>query len=307
MYICINNNCWFTNIGEAFIDIGLKKLMTNVTNNEKKFKLGCVSPMSTMYLPKEARVRAHFNGNLFKPDLLLFGGMYATSQMFNLNDLLAEFRFAKSVKENGGQIAFVGLGGINYDSKEREDVLKGLEVLQPLFITTRDKLTYDLYSDYFECKKGLDCAFWVNEEFNPTGMRCEKYVVSTFNRSDEPTEVGQIKGAVHPWHMQYSLNTRFTKYLAKSNLFVSDSPFEYLTLYANASKVYTDLVHAVVPSLIYQTPVKYWKVDMRRNAFEHLEYVKTDFDGFMYLDNEKLTTEKKEIENYIKKKLNGLN
>ena len=39
MYICINNNCWFTNIGEAFIDIGLKKLMTNVTNNEKKFKL----------------------------------------------------------------------------------------------------------------------------------------------------------------------------------------------------------------------------------------------------------------------------
>ena len=22
MYICSNNNCWFTNIGEAFIDLG---------------------------------------------------------------------------------------------------------------------------------------------------------------------------------------------------------------------------------------------------------------------------------------------
>lgn len=86
-------------------------------------------------------------------------------------------------------------------------------------------------------------------------------------------------------------------------MFVSDSPFEYLTLYANADKVYTDMVHATIPSLVYETPVKYYQIDDRRNAFESLDYIYTDEFGFMTIDKRLLIIEKRQIEDYVLKKI----
>ena len=303
MYIALNNNCWFTNIGEAFIDIGLKTLLSNILSREDNIQIGSVSPMSKFYLPSEAKNRALFNGDFFIPDMLMLSGMYAVSEMFTTNNMFGTFMYAKKIKKLGGQIAFVGLGGLEYNEKERDDVLRGMELLQPLFIVTRDQLTFNLYSDYFECIKGLDCAFWLEEASNPIGMRHKEYVVSTFNRSDEPEEIAMMKDVIHPWHMQYSLDSKKTKYLSKQNLFVSDSPYEYLTLYANASRVYTDLVHATIPSLLYKTPVKYWKYDNRRNAFEHIEYLKKDKEGFLSINKKLLQLEKESIEKYIYKQI----
>ena len=178
-----------------------------------------------------------------------------------------------------------------------------MELLRPLLIVTRDKKTYDLYSDYFECKKGLDCAFWLDDEYNPVGLRHEKYIVSTFNRSDEPVELPDREKYVHPWHFQYALDERKTRYLSKSNLFVSDSPYEYLTLYANADRVYTDMVHATIPSLVYGTLVKYYQIDDRRDAFESLSYIHKDSENFLAIDRKLLTVEKRRIENYVLRKI----
>ena len=33
MYVVNNNNCWFTNVGEAFIDIGVKSIINNKYKN----------------------------------------------------------------------------------------------------------------------------------------------------------------------------------------------------------------------------------------------------------------------------------
>lgn len=104
---------------------------------------------------------------------------------------------------------------------------------------------------------------------------------------------------VHPWHFQYTLDESKTRYLSKNNLFVSDSPYEYLTLYANADKVYTDMVHATITSLVYGTPVKYYRIDNRRNAFESLSYIHKDEDGFLYVDKKLLDMEKRQIEDYV--------
>lgn len=108
---------------------------------------------------------------------------------------------------------------------------------------------------------------------------------------------------MHPWHFQYTLDESKTRYLSKNNLFVSDSPYEYLTLYANADKVYTDMVHATIPSLVYGTPVKYYKIDDRRNAFESLDYIHKDEYGFLTIDKNLLLIEKKQIENYVLNKI----
>ena len=87
---------------------------------------------------------------------------------------------------------------------------------------------------------------------------------------------------------------------------ISDSPFDYITWYANAEKVYTDLVHATIISLLYGTPVKYYQIDSRKDAFESLSYITTDDQGFMRLDIEKLEEEKKAIEQYILMRLNEI-
>ena len=192
------------------------------------------------------------------------------------------------------------------NEEERDKVLTGLDILKPLFVVTRDQATYDLYKDYFECKKGLDCAFWLNQDFQPNGIKHIDYDISTFNRSDEPDDIALKDIIIRPWHMPYNLNPTKTRYLSKSNLFVSDSPYEYLTLYANASHVYTDLVHATIPCLLYNTPVKYWYVDKRSNAFESIKYLWKDENGFMFLDHKELYLEKIEIEKYIKKFITGM-
>lgn len=303
MYITNNNNCWYTNIGEAFIDIGVKNIFKNISKDNKNIIFNTISPMSkfyigNMYAGKEILKNVMDPADWIKTDLFILPGMFGSIEFvkksFSIN-------MARKLKENGSEIAFLGFGACEYTEQERKIVLEAMQQLKPLFVITRDDKTYQMYKDYVNCIKGLDCAFWVNDNFNPAGMSLIKeYIVSTFNRSDEPENVANVtKNLIHPWHMPYYLNKSKTRFLAKENLMVSDNPYDYITLYANAKTVYTDLVHATIISLLYNTPVKYYKIDNRRDAFESVKYLKYDKDGFMSIDNCKLNEEKKEIEKII--------
>lgn len=305
MYIINNFNCWFTNVGEAFIDLGLKNIVDNIAKKNPEIKFGALSSMSNFYIGNVTDMNSPARNNIFnlreyyRPDVFVMTGMCLTEEMSTKENPYATRQNALGIKQLGGEIALIGVGGYKYDKNEREHVLRVLDKIKPIVMVTRDSKTYNMYKDYFDCKKGLDCAFWVKDSFDPTGMNTNEYIVSSFNRTDEPEDIACMDNLIHPWHMQYSLSSKKTRYLSKKNLMVSDSPYEYLTLYANAKKVYTDLVHATIPSLVYGTPVKYYQVDNRRDAFESLTYINYDSDGFMTLDQNKLHNQKKEIENYI--------
>lgn len=305
MYIINNFNCWFTNVGEAFIDLGLKNIVDNIAKKNPEIKFGALSSMSNFYIGNVTDMNSPARNNIFnlreyyRPDVFVMTGMCLTEEMSTKENPYATRQNALGIKQLGGEIALIGVGGYKYDKNEREHVLRVLDKIKPIVMITRDSKTYNMYKDYFDCKKGLDCAFWVKDSFDPTGMNTNEYIVSSFNRTDEPEDIACMDNLIHPWHMQYSLSSKKTRYLSKKNLMVSDSPYEYLTLYANAKKVYTDLVHATIPSLVYGTPVKYYQVDNRRDAFESLTYINYDSDGFMTLDQNKLHNQKKEIENYI--------
>lgn len=305
MYIINNFNCWFTNVGEAFIDLGLKNIVDNIAKKNPEIKFGALSSMSNFYIGNVTDMNSPARNNIFnlreyyRPDVFVMTGMCLTEEMSTKENPYATRQNALGIKQLGGEIALIGVGGYKYDKNEREHVLRVLDKIKPIVMITRDSKTYNMYKDYFDCKKGLDCAFWVKDSFDPTGMNTNEYIVSSFNRTDEPEDIACMDNLIHPWHMQYSLSSKKTRYLSKKNLMVSDSPYEYLTLYANAKKVYMDLVHATIPSLVYGTPVKYYQVDNRRDAFESLTYINYDSDGFMTLDQNKLHNQKKEIENYI--------
>lgn len=160
---------------------------------------------------------------------------------------------------------------------------------------TRDDVTYKNLSDIGSVIKGIDSAFWVKDVYNP---RCatisteNKYDVISYNRSKEPIELSEKDNAVRPFHMLWQFSS--DKFM--ENIFISDTPYDYLTLYANANRVYTDLVHGTIAGLQYGKYIRFDRVDNRGFAIDALDNLKEDNDGMLYILEEDLEKQKRSVE-----------
>lgn len=306
MRIAYYNNCWFSNVGEAFIDIGAMNIINQVW---EKPTIICLSDMSDWYAEKmRQRQRSLFcrptikygSGKIYKyfeVDYLVMAGMFAS-------ELYLDSPGRKMVDEmvqKGAKLILLGLGSEKYTQEEKYKLSCYYEKIKPELIVTRDKKTYEAYKNCAEVISGLDCALWVKNSFDPRGASKEKYNVHSFNRSPEPENINDGgMDVVRAFHMQWytQLNN------LKENYFISDTPYDYLTLYANANHVYTDLVHATIPALQYGVPVKYFYVDQRSNAFDSLNGLKIDKNGFMTVDENHLEQQKNDLLQLIKRAIN---
>ena len=169
MKIIYLNNCWFTNVGEAFIDIGGLYLTKSIFSESK---VACISAMTNYYVDlanQKAGYHKIFKKNVksemydlsdmskhLMADYVIMPGMLATEEF-----LSAKSKFmVDKLHANGCKVVFLGLGGLKYDDKEREVFSRYLDEIQPEFVMTRDDVTYDNYKDVAPCVKGIDCAFW---------------------------------------------------------------------------------------------------------------------------------------------------
>lgn len=317
MNILYFNNCWFSNVGEAFIDIGshviLKQVFGEETiianasdmtfwyiQNNNHFKSG-IPKNGKRIFPNRFRRKFLDRGQdlfrLYKADYFVLSGMFACDEFL-------KSPAAKSIVEitdRGIKIIFLGLGGLHYDKKEVENFTNYLDRINPYLITTRDLPTFENYGKRFPCIRGIDCAFWVKDVFEPKGMADFEYDIVSFNRSREP-KIYKMPSwpypIIRPNHFQYDFNLQ----KVTEHIMVSDSPYDYLTLYANAHNVYTDLVHATIASLQYSVPVKFFPVDGRAQLFKSLDGME-EVDGFWMLDQGKLENKKMEIIETIKGKI----
>lgn len=312
MRILYLNNCWFTNVGEAFIDIGGMELVRQIF---PEHSLACFSAMSNYYVKaveqfERIRIKDRLKQNkkssaiavgrvdsYLDADWVILPGMLATKEFLQASSK----RMVDELKERGCKLIFIGLGGLEYNSEEVYAFSKYLEKIRPELIVTRDKNTFENYKNVAECISGLDCAFWTVDTFDPRGFQNSNYDIVAFNRTKEPIEFSKWKRPViRPWHMQYSY--RRENYC--KNILISDTPYDYLTAYANANRVYTDLVHATIISLMYGKSVKYWYFDKRSYAFDALDGIVTDSKGFLSVDEKKLTDQKEKIQQQIKRIIN---
>jgi len=305
MRILYYNNCWFDNVGEAFIDIGCMHLIRQIFHDPQ---LVCVSNMNKWYmdavcrrekipyLSQNAGKRFHMLDH-YKGDYLILAGMFGSDAFLrspNSEEIV-------KLVEKGTKIIFLGLGQSSYSEEETDNFKRYLEKLKPIVVMTRDNDTYEHFKDCCPSVKGLDCAFWINEVYDPRNAYSEKYNVIAYNRSQEPEELKSISHAVHAWHM----NWHMTSCDFKDNFFMSDTPYDYLTLYANADRVYTDLVHATIASLQYERHVKFNRVDNRGAAIDALEKIQVDDNDFCFIKNEDLKAQTDEIENSLLNYING--
>lgn len=308
------NNCWMTNIGEAFIDIGAYRLLNNICN----VNVMANSSMTEWYLrdfKKKVGTGSLYNKitgtvksnqinltNCFKlqdyyePDYFILAGMFASEQLENSETL----DILKTFYERGTKIIYLGLGGEHYNTSEREYFSHLLEKIPPKLVITRDTKTYEAYKDVAECYDGIDCALWTSEVYNPKDFPTIEYSCLTFNRREEPNllELGirDINKIVRPIHSLYGTSP-YSRCLEKERIFLSDSPIDYLSLYANAKSVYTDMVHTTLVSLMYETPVKYFYFDHRSEVIYSLPTY--EVDGFLHLDMDTFELKKRETERIV--------
>lgn len=304
MKILYFNNCWFTNVGEAFIDMGGMEIVRRIFPNSQ---IACISAMTDYYVrnvktnkvgsifhkPADAKRRKNINvgciSDYLEADYLILPGMMGTTEFLDSSERL----IVDQLVLHGCKIIFLGLGGWEYNAGERDTFRRYLQKINPALVVTRDNTTYDSYKDYSNCIKGLDCAFWTKDVFDPRGFgNGTVYDVVTFNRSKEPDIFsGWKRPVIRPWHMQYSYDSS----CYRKKIMLSDTPYDYLTVYANASRVYTDLVHASIIALMYGIPVKYWYVDKRSLAFHALDAIQISDKGWMKIKAKELDMQKQKI------------
>lgn len=267
-------NCWMTNVGEAFIDIGAVELLKQAVPDSDVLVL---TPMS-FYYSNALRVRAGsrvskeecdrntaFMGRYVDADVFVMSGMFATEEFVTKGE--ASYWVTPFLEAHPGvKLLLMGVGGEKYTEAEVLAFSRYIQEKASLaaFIS-RDDQTYRLYADTLpECSPGIDCAFFVGDAYCPTGFASRDYIVATFHRMPEPGRLASLGiDIIRPEHMVYGATFDHLK----PNAFISDTPHDYLSLYANAKQVHTDLVHATIVSLTYGIPVRYYRASKRAQAF----------------------------------------
>ena len=293
------NNCWFTNVGEAFIDIGTTYVLKNIFQDSQI--INC-SRMTDVYGHDKAN---NFNSyeiaNMFEFDIIVLSGMFFSKRF--LHEGLSEF--LKKLSYKGVRVIFLGLGMENgIDNETIKEFRTFINISKTELITTRDKKTYEALKD-LECRviSGIDMAFWCCDSYDPSDVALEKYDIVSYNRTNEPKcHLNHPVKVIRPYHFQYEAICKTPVF--SENVFISDSPYDYITMYANANEVYTDLVHGTIIALQYGKKVKCCFPDDRSDAVWDVPFLRKERE-FIFADMEEMNQCKieliKNISIYLKK------
>lgn len=275
--IALLTSVTFNNIGNGFIDLGAEAaLMKALPLNAELFKVSSnanfAATMGQMFMLKEnpiinwlwvhtmqrAAKKLHDRSyktvktqNIFsmasmvKCDYFIIPGCVLTVPFFTIyGDLI------KRKAEQGSKIIFLGASGNFYTEYEVKFVSEYLRKLRPYAIMTRDILAYKYYANFTKNSyNGIDNVFFVNLLNLPQiDTDLTPYVVLNIEEPKHYTKVSK---------------------LVKNGVIVSDNPMDYLLLYRNASEVYSDRVHACIPTLAFGNKARLFSNSPRIALFEN--------------------------------------
>ena len=300
--IALLTSVTFNNIGNGFIDLGAEAaLMKALPLNAELFKVSSnanfAATMGQMFMLKEnpiinwlwvhtmqrAAKKLHDRSyktvktqNIFsmasmvKCDYFIIPGCVLTVPFFTIyGDLI------KRKAEQGSKIIFLGASGNFYTEYEVKFVSEYLRKLRPYAIMTRDSLAYKYYANFTKNSyNGIDNVFFVNLLNLPQiDTDLTPYVVLNIEEpkhyriKEELKNIFKEKNIVYSYHKPFPY-TKVSK-LVKNGVIVSDNPMDYLLLYRNASEVYSDRVHACIPTLAFGNKARLFSNIHRRALLEN--------------------------------------
>jgi len=329
--ICYFSSSFFENIGNAFIDIGsilsiskcikdnnydyrliqtsmspcmLYSFSTQLKIPFKLFWRICGEKLSLTFLETKTHYLKHCNifnlAEHIRPDIFIISGCTFTVFFFKIYG-----NILNKLKEKNVKLIFYGCGGNTYSDFEIEFVSKWLDTLQPYAIITRDKIAFKKYRGFAErCFNGIDCGFFVGYlPLKGVHFDFAPYVVLTFDKfKNKVIEEKLIKDlsnytVIRATHVPHPDKTIFP--FPKKDYqvtLISENPYDYLLLYANAERVYSDRIHACVASLAFGVPCKLYNDSPRITIFSKVARI----------SNENLFLPVKRLHKYQLKQLNYL-
>lgn len=307
--IVMSGGGWSTNIGNAFVDLGSIYTLSRAFE-EKESNIILSSNFPKAFL---------FRGGLSHPGRILDGSITdRASKLFDVRDfikadyivfsgdLLRERWWKitppdKLLKKNRGiRIIINGGGGSLYTEREFETVRDFLNKMDIYAFIARDEKVFKEYKGIAEHSfNGIDCAFFINNCFEPPILDLHRYITFTFDKSKEPKLHNEKRKIIKMHHTCWSQSGGFLKWIYykhkqnsyNKNTFVSDLPDDYLTIYANTEETHADLVHACVPTLAFGKPAKFYNDSPRGAIFDRVD-VGTIRNKLTSLNQKKIEKEK---------------
>lgn len=190
-------------------------------------------------------------------------------------------------KEDNTPILFLGTGSLTYDQDTIEFARDFLESYPVQGMITRDSTAHQKYHDYVEyTHDGIDLGFYINDWYSPPELE-DTFVAYTFDKRPRPEQLNSESNTITASHLPYDdpflgtgrrvirdyLGWRLgypTPNLDSDDLFISDNLREYLILYNNVEKTYSDRIHACVPTLMYGGKAQLYDDTDRDLLFEDL-------------------------------------
>ena len=209
----------------------------------------------------------------FHFDYLVIPGCVLTIHFFKIY-----MKFLENKVKQGCKLIFIGTSGNYYTDDEISYVSECLSKLHPYAIMTRDRKAFDLYNKYTEHSyNGIDNAFFVNRLDIPRMQSdLDPYVVVNLelqNNEDKKNKLvneltREKKNIVYTDHCPYPY-TKIAKLVKQKNTVISDYPMDYLVLYRNVERVYTDRVHATITTLSFGNEVVLYSDSPRKALLDN--------------------------------------
>lgn len=306
MNIGLFTSVYFNNIGNGFIDLGAEATIKNATSDENNLiKISqCANFAASMgktfmlkenpivnwlwvHLMQKHAKKLHdrsyqsintmdifSTASMVKLDYLIIPGCVLTVPFFTIYGKLLE----EKVKQ-GCKLVFLGASGNFYTDYEVKFVSEVLDKLKPYAVMTRDSVAFSHYSKFGQYSyNGIDNVFFVNRIGLPkVETTMDPYVVVNL---EEPKHdklkaklVEQLKkegrNIIFTNHKPFPY-TKISKLVKEDHTIISDYPLDYLTVYNNADMVYSDRVHACIPTLSFGNKAVLYSDSPRKALFENV-------------------------------------
>jgi hypothetical protein len=208
----------------------------------------------------------------------------------------------QKVTDNNTKLILLGCSGNYYTEYEKKHVSGWLKKLDPFALIFRDPVAFDFYIDASKnVFKGIDNAFFVNRINIPMNCTSKEYTVvniDSYKNKKLAKEISaQFSNVIFSCNKPYPIS-QVKKRLDK-NIFVSDTPMDYLVLLANAKEVHSDRVHSCIPTLSMGGKCKLYSSSPRIKLFENVN---------LHHINQKLTSiSEKDLNEYQNNQIDYLN
>lgn len=298
--VVVANNQW-GNIGNAFYMLSLKDILAKACNDKARVVSGEDLPPAP-FKGRLFKVASFFNPVLsYSPDFYVISGPVFCKDFANrwTPQLMA-------LSRKGVKIMIMSAGSDQYDHEEKEICRAELKKIKPFILTTRDKETFDMYSDLAEYSHdGICAAFFTSYHYKginkkESGPTC---VVGFENSSEPKLLIQSIDGdevikvdtqnvkrrnifqlvhdlirehqvrfgnrtVIRPLHEPSRILTN--ELFRRPNRHISFNPYSYLDIYKEAEFTISERVHACVPALSYGRKAMLVKKTKRAKLFDRV-------------------------------------